>query len=170
MRKFFFLSVALLINNSANAQFQEEMERFQFDSEINYDSSIPKPSEFLGYEPGQEYTFTHEVMEYFEELANSSDGITFHEYGRTIDWNQRHAPKALAKLRDHGYKVRSSLKSFTKDGVEYSRGSLMVLMGRNHHKSSSIHADMSTIAEEAQEKITGFNTGRMDEGSDLVFN
>ncbi len=100
---------------------------------------------------------------------DSPNGVTGGNagYAYVVDWNQRHAPKALAKLWDHGYKVRSSLKGFTKDGVDYSRGSLVVLMGRNRHKSSSIHADMRAIAEEAQVKITSFNTGRMDEGSDL---
>ncbi len=100
---------------------------------------------------------------------DSPNGVTGGNasYAYVVDWNQRHAPKALAKLWEHGYKVRSSLKGFTKDGVDYSRGSLVVLMGRNRHKSSSIHADMKKIAESTQVKIAGFNTGRMDEGSDL---
>lgn len=100
---------------------------------------------------------------------NSPNGVSSGNatYAYVVDWNQRHAPKALAKLWDNGYKVRSSLKGFTKDGIDYSRGSLVVLLGRNRHKSSSIHADMRSIAEEAQVNITGFNTGRMDEGSDL---
>lgn len=88
-------------------------------------------------------------------------------YAYALDWEQRHAPKALAKLWEHGYKVRSAQKGFTKDGVSFSRGSLVVLLGRNKHKESSIHQDMKLIAEETDVKISGFNTGRMDEGSDL---
>lgn len=88
-------------------------------------------------------------------------------YAYVVDWEQRNAPKALAKLWEHGYKVRSSLKGFTKDGTSYSRGSLVVLLGRNKHKEDSIHEDMKTIAKATETEITGFNTGRMDEGSDL---
>lgn len=89
------------------------------------------------------------------------------QYAYVVDWNQRNAPKALAQLWKHGYKVRSSEKGFTKDGTEYSRGSLVVLLGRNLHKGDAIHQDMKTIADYADVKIAGFNTGRMDAGSDL---
>lgn len=88
-------------------------------------------------------------------------------YAYVVNWEQRNTPKALAKLWKHGYKVRSAEKGFTKDGVSYSRGSLVVLLGRNKHKESDIHNDMKTIAEYADVEIRGFNTGRMDEGSDL---
>ncbi len=89
------------------------------------------------------------------------------QYAYVIDWNQRNAPKALAQLWKHGYKVRSSEKGFTKGGTEYSRGSLVVLLGRNLHKGDAIHQDMKTIADYADVKVAGFNTGRMDSGSDL---
>lgn len=89
------------------------------------------------------------------------------EYAYVINWQQRHAPKALARLWDHGYKVRSAEKGFSKNGQQFSKGSLVVLLGRNKHKEESIHADMEAIAHAAQVKIAGFNTGRMDIGSDL---
>ena len=89
------------------------------------------------------------------------------QYAYVVDWQQRHAPKALARLWELDYNVRSSEKGFTKDGSEYSRGSLVVLLGRNLHKSASIHEDMKMIAKNADVEIMGFDTGRMDEGSDL---
>lgn len=88
-------------------------------------------------------------------------------YAYVINWEQRHAPKALARLWDHGYKVRSAEKGFSKNGQQFSKGSLVVLLGRNKHKGETIHADMVAIANVAQVKIAGFNTGRMDIGSDL---
>lgn len=95
-------------------------------------------------------------------LMNNNAG-----YGYVIDWEQRNAPKALTQLWKHGYKVRSSEKGFSKGDQKYSSGSLVVLLGRNLHKKESIHADMKKIAEYADVQITGFNTGRMDTGSDL---
>jgi len=88
-------------------------------------------------------------------------------YAYAIDWSQRNAPTALARLWDHGYNVRAAEKGFTREENEFSKGSLVILVGRNLHKSETIHADMAAIAEEANVVITGFNTGRMDEGSDL---
>ncbi len=104
-----------------------------------------------------------------DEMVVHPNGLTNGnaQYAYVVDWNQRNAPKALAQLWKHGYKVRSSEKGFTKDGTEYSRGSLVVLLGRNLHKGSNIHQDMKTIADYADVKIAGFNTGRMDAGSDL---
>lgn len=89
------------------------------------------------------------------------------QYAYVVDWQQRHAPRALARLWELDYNVRSSEKGFAKDGTEYSRGSLVVLLGRNLHKSASIHEDMKMIAKNADVEIMGFDTGRMDEGSDL---
>jgi hypothetical protein len=106
-----------------------------------------------------------EALMHPEGVENNEAG-----YAYVIDWGQRNAPKALAKLWDHGYKVRSTEKGFTKDGMEYTRGSLIVLLGRNKHKEADIHADMRSIAAEADVKITGFDTGRMDAGSDLGAN
>lgn len=103
------------------------------------------------------------------ELVAHNNGVSNKNagYAYVIDWNQRNAPKALSQLWKHGYKVRSSEKGFSKDGEEYSRGSLVVLLGRNRQKAENIHSDMETIAKYADVEIAGFNTGRMDTGSDL---
>ena len=103
-----------------------------------------------------------EMMVHLNGLTNGNA-----QYAYVIDWSQRNAPKALAQLWKHGYKVRSAEKGFTKDGVMYSRGSLVVLLGRNLHKADAIHQEMKTISDYADVKVTGFNTGRMDSGSDL---
>jgi len=90
------------------------------------------------------------------------------EYAYVIDWDQRHAPKALARLWEAGYKVRSAEKTFTYRDKTYSRGSLIVLKGRNFGKKDQIASDMNRIAEEAGVIIEGFDTGRMDKGMDLA--
>lgn len=88
-------------------------------------------------------------------------------YAYVIDWSQRNAPTALARLWDLGYKVRSAGKAFTKNEITYSHGSLVVLLGRNMDKEENIHSDMQKIAAKAMVNIQGFDTGRMDEGIDL---
>ncbi len=88
-------------------------------------------------------------------------------YAYVINWEQRYAPNALAKLWEHDYNVRSAEKGFTKDGNSFSKGSLVVLVGRNLDKAAAIHSDIAAIAEDTGVEVHGFNTGRMDEGSDL---
>ncbi len=103
-----------------------------------------------------------------EELVHPKGVVNNNaQYAYVVDWKQRNAPKALAKLWELGYNVRSSEKGFAKDGTEYSRGSIVVLLGRNVNKSASIHQDMKMVSETTAVKITGFDTGRMDTGSDL---
>jgi hypothetical protein len=90
------------------------------------------------------------------------------QYAFAIDWNQRHAPKALAKLWAAGYRVRSVTDSFGARGRDFPRGSLVVLMGRNLEKQSTARADMQRIAEEAQVQIVGLNSGSTPTGIDLA--
>ena len=89
-------------------------------------------------------------------------------YAYVIDWGQRFAPNALSKLWEEGYRVRTATQPFSFDGTTYTRGSLIVLKGRNHEKRDSIADDMARIASEASVEIVGFDTGRMDEGIDLA--
>jgi hypothetical protein len=89
-------------------------------------------------------------------------------YAYVIDWKQRHAPKALAKLWDMNYKVRSAARSFTFNEKTYSEGSLIVLVGRNYEKKDQISTDMQQLVEEANVVVEGFDTGRMDAGMDLA--
>ncbi len=89
-------------------------------------------------------------------------------YAYVIDWNQRYAPNALAKLWNAEYRVRSAEKEFSLSGKMYSRGSLIVLIGRNYEKKDQIAADMQRIAKEANVQVQGFDTGRMASGIDLA--
>jgi len=90
------------------------------------------------------------------------------KYAYVIDWKQRYAPNALAELWDRGYRVRTAVKPFTKAGQTYSRGSIIVLIGRNYDKKTTIAEDMQAIADNKQVLIKGFDTGRMDDGIDLA--
>ncbi|MFP8488926.1 M14 metallopeptidase family protein [Gracilimonas sp. Q87] len=90
------------------------------------------------------------------------------QYAYVIDWEQRHAPKALAKLWEMGYNVRSAGRTFSYQGKTYTAGSLIVLVGRNYDKRNEITRDMQKLADEADVVIKGFDTGRMDTGMDLA--
>ncbi len=88
-------------------------------------------------------------------------------YAYVIEWSQKNAPKALSHLWKMGYRVRTAGRTFTYKGVQYSRGTLIVLLGRNREKMGSLSSDMQALAEAAGVRIKGFDTGRMDDGMDL---
>ncbi|MDR9416844.1 MAG: M14 family metallopeptidase [Gracilimonas sp.] len=104
-----------------------------------------------------------EAPSYPNDLENAGA-----QYAYVINWEQRHAPKALTKLWEMEYNVRSAGRYFTYLGKRFSEGSLIVLVGRNYEKRAQIQADMRTIAEETNVIIEGFDTGRMDSGMDLA--
>ncbi len=97
------------------------------------------------------------------EVVNSGAG-----YAYVIDWSQRDAPKALAKLWAKKYNVRSAEEPFSDGTMSFSSGSLIILKGRNREKAAVIDSDIEMIAKEAGVKIVGFNSGRMQTGQDLA--
>ena len=90
------------------------------------------------------------------------------QYAYVIDWQQRHAPKALAMLWEAGYRVRSARKAFNDGTRRFGPGTLVVLLGRNYDKLDEAADDMRRIASEADVEVVGFDSGRMEEGIDLA--
>ncbi len=108
--------------------------------------------------------------ERLEEVPQRQTGVInpSADYAFVVDWEQQHAPKALAELWRRDYNVRSAEKTFTKDGVEFTRGTLIILAGRNYDKRGEIRRDMQEVADIAGVQIHGLDTGRMDSGIDLA--
>ena len=77
---------ALAFSVTARARHADLLSpRFQFDPGLAVDASIPTPAEFLGYELGTQFTYTHDVVRYIHALADASDRVTVQEYGRTYE-------------------------------------------------------------------------------------
>ena len=75
----------LLTSSGLFAQVDLTPERFDFDPEISYDSSIPSPQAFLGYELGDRFTLYANAVAYFRALAAASDRIAINQYGETYE-------------------------------------------------------------------------------------
>ena len=88
------------------------------------------------------------------------------QYAFVVEWNQRHAPRALSALWEAGYRVRAAHESFDTGTQSFGAGSLVVLLGRNPDHDDPA-ADMQRIASEAGVEIVGLDTGRMAAGPDL---
>lgn len=98
-------------------------------------------------------------------------GDVANAYAFVIDWDQKSAPQALSQLWKHGYKVRSAEKAFSPDAkLKFPEGSLIVLVGRNLEKATTIEADLKAIANQTAVHIHALASGRMLEGIDLASN
>lgn len=114
-------------------------------------------------------SFSADMIEINDWLSTTGEVINPEaKYAYAIDWSQRDAPKALAKLWAKKYNVRAAEEPFSDGNVSFPAGSLIVLKGRNREKAESIDGDMQSIAKEAGVKIVGFNSGRMLTGMDLA--
>lgn len=102
-------------------------------------------------------------------LSKRGIDLTAGAYAYVIDWDQRHAPKALAKLWEKEYRVRASHEAFTdQEGKTHPPGSLIILVGRNRERQEQMRDDMTEIAAEAGVFIHKYNSGRMKAGMDLA--
>lgn len=89
-------------------------------------------------------------------------------YAYVMDWAQRYAPNALGDMLEAGFRVRTASESFGFEGNTYSRGSVIVLVGRNLGYGDELYSKMEEIALKNKVSIIPFNTGRMDTGIDLA--
>lgn len=80
-----FIVLLLISINQISAQVDLTPERFAFDPDVSYDSSIPSPADFLGYELGEQFTLYANAVAYFRALAAASDRITINQYGATYE-------------------------------------------------------------------------------------
>jgi hypothetical protein len=50
-----------------------------------YGNDIKSPAAFLGYELGDNFTFHHKVVSYFEHVSNASSNVKLISYGKTYE-------------------------------------------------------------------------------------
>lgn len=52
---------------------------------VSYDPGFPSPVDILGFEVGERHTFPHEVVQYFEAVAEASPRVVLRDHGRTYE-------------------------------------------------------------------------------------
>ncbi|NND73279.1 MAG: hypothetical protein HKN43_17020 [Rhodothermales bacterium] len=109
-------------------------------------------------------------LEQVTELPEATSAVSKvgDPYAWVIDWSQQNAPMALAELWRKGYKVRAVRKTFSAGGKDYSRGTLVVLAGRNQKKSKSFVTDMQAVADYADVGVEALPSGQVEKGINLA--
>lgn len=114
-------------------------------------AQIKSPEAFLGYELGEKFSRHHQVVDYYNHLASSSENVSIVEYGRTYE----NRPLLLAFVSskenlDNLENIR--LDNLKRTGIvdgEPSTGIPIVWLSYNVHgnESSSTEASMATVYE-----------------------
>lgn len=56
-----------------------------FYPDARYRETVPTPEQVLGYRLGERFTHHHQIVAYYQRLAQASDKIRILEYGRTVE-------------------------------------------------------------------------------------
>src|SRR5699024_7286491 len=71
--------------NPANAKASME---YYLPQDITYDAAIPTPEEILGTVPGKWHVRHDQLVRYMRAVAEASDRVSLHEFGRTYEDRQ----------------------------------------------------------------------------------
>lgn len=82
MKPLFLLFLSTVFLFSAPAVAQQD---YYFPEKSNFNSAIPSPEEFLGYEIGEFHTRHDRLVAYFYELAEKSERVHVQEIGKTYE-------------------------------------------------------------------------------------
>ncbi|MDR2382850.1 MAG: hypothetical protein LBD76_03075 [Prevotellaceae bacterium] len=139
--KGFVLTLLILSVNIIRA---EKLDYF-FDKSIVFDSKIPTPEQFLGYEIGTKITEHHRINAYLEKLAELSDRAEIIEIGRTHEGRKLEilivsSPANISKLdaiKGERRKVRNS---------ETVNTPLIVFLGYSVHGNETSASEASLLS------------------------
>ncbi|MEM9888731.1 MAG: M14 family zinc carboxypeptidase [Bacteroidota bacterium] len=85
MKRYQVLLLTFCFINYCFAQNLLLPEYFQFEPDLTYNKDIPSPTDFLGYELGEQMTLYAHTVAYFEELDEEADRISVANYGETYE-------------------------------------------------------------------------------------
>jgi len=83
MKKLRALALAAMLGLGQAASAQQADLAYYLPKEVNYNSSIPKPQDILGYQVGEWHVSHDQLVMYMRQIDQLSDRITLTEYGRT---------------------------------------------------------------------------------------
>ncbi|MFC1563905.1 M14 family zinc carboxypeptidase [candidate division KSB1 bacterium] len=102
MRKFFALLMIVITFSSFQEVYAQSWEFFPGGT---YNSGITKPQEYFGYDLGDRFTYHYQILSYLRLLAQESDRIEFHTYGKTYEGRELmylviSSPENLRRIED----------------------------------------------------------------------
>ncbi len=119
-------------------------------------NKLQSPAEFLGYEIGAQFTRHADVVDYFTHVADNSDMVTYHTYGKTNE--RRPLTYALISTEENLKNIETIRQDHLKntgivEGTSNQQIAIVWLSYNVHgNEASSTEAAMQTIYELITEK------------------
>ena len=111
---FFVIAIFYAINLNSQTNLS-----YYFGDNINFDESIPKPSEIIGHEVGEWHVTHDKLVQYMYAVAESSDRVLIEETGKTYE----NRPLLILKVSSN--KNIKVLEKIQKKHIEISNGKKM---------------------------------------------
>ena len=115
-----------------------------------HSQAIKSPGEFLGYEPGTQFTYHHKAVEYFKYIAEISPLAEYREYGTTYEGRPLgvciiSAQENLAKIEE--YRKNNLIKTGLLKGEYTGKQIPFVWLSYNVHGNEAVgmEAAMKTL-------------------------
>ncbi len=114
-------------------------------------NKLQSPAEFLGYEIGEQFTRHADVVNYFNHVANNSNMVTYHNYGKTNE--RRPLTYAIVSSEDNLKNIETIRQDHLKntgivEGTSNPQVAIVWLSYNVHgNEASSTEAAMQTIYE-----------------------
>ncbi|MBX2953542.1 MAG: zinc carboxypeptidase [Leadbetterella sp.] len=146
MKNFFLSLLFLCLQFSVTAQVTL---KYYLPEGQAYDSKIPTPKEFLGYEVGEQHATPYEVNAYFRELARHSDRMKVETYGRSFENRELllvtfTSPANLANLENIKAEHKKLANPDLSKGLKIKDMPVVIWMGYSVHgnEASAINASL----------------------------
>ena len=111
---FFVIAIFYAINLNSQTNLS-----YYFGDNINFDESIPKPSEIIGHEVGELHVTHDKLVQYMYAVAEASDRVLIEETGKTYE----NRPLLILKVSSN--KNIKVLEKIQKKHIEISNGKKM---------------------------------------------
>lgn len=148
MKRFFLYLFFLGLHLSASAQVTLQ---YYLPEGQSYDSKIPTPKAFLGYEVGEQHATPYEVNAYFRELARHSDRMKVETYGRTYENRELMlitftSPANLARLETIKAEHKKLSHPDLSKGMKIKEMPVVIWMGYSVHGNEASAINAAIIA------------------------
>ena len=114
--KYIILIFTIILSTNMSSQTHLS---YYFGDNINFDESIPKPSEIIGHEVGEWHVTHDKLVQYMYAVAESSDRVLIEETGKTYE----NRPLLILKVSSN--KNIKVLEKIQKKHIEISDGKKM---------------------------------------------
>ena len=115
-------------------------------------NTIKSPAEFLGYEIGEQFSRHSDVVDYFEHVAQNSEMVTYHNYGKTNE--RRPLTYAIVSSKENiknidNIRIQNLKNIGLIDGNTNDNTTAIVWLSYNVHgnEASSTEASMAMLYE-----------------------